>query len=439
MSTPLSLSPSAPRGPLRALLYSAEMARAFTLTTIGTVFALPAILRLLGQTGAISVVAGLCLIGGAMLLVRRDEISWPRLLPSTLLLFLCLALASSIWSTDRGRSVLGWLALASIAFLAVAVAHVRDTLQTVRATGDVLRMLLGVSLALEILSGILLDMPISFLGIQGNIALGGPVQGIFGTRNLLGLATVIALITFVIEWRTSSVSTGTSIFSVVLAGSLAFLSASPTVYVVALGVGLATGVLTLVRHTAPARRSLVQGVLAGVVLVGGVTAYIFRHTIIGWLNAGSDFSTRAELWDALLTLVELRPVQGWGWFGAWDRNDLPFYLINSMVNDRHASALNAYLDVLLQIGWAGLLLFSLFCGVALVRGWLVASQRRSVIYAWTPLITVTLLIESMFESFTLVGAGWFMLVLCAVRAGQSRSWRNRFQDRDAPTGTVETR
>ncbi|HQX35640.1 MAG TPA: O-antigen ligase family protein, partial [Microbacteriaceae bacterium] len=98
MSTPLSLSPSAPRGPLRALLYSAEMARAFTLTTIGTVFALPAILRLLGQTGAISVVAGLCLIGGAMLLVRRDEISWPRLLPSTLLLFLCLALASSIWS-----------------------------------------------------------------------------------------------------------------------------------------------------------------------------------------------------------------------------------------------------------------------------------------------------------------------------------------------------
>ncbi|HRA08376.1 MAG TPA: O-antigen ligase family protein, partial [Microbacteriaceae bacterium] len=112
MSTPLSLSPSAPRGPLRALLYSAEMARAFTLTAIGAVFALPAILRLLGQTGAISVVAGLCLIGGAMLLVRRDEISWPRLLPSTLLLFLCLALASSIWSTDRGRSVLGWLALA---------------------------------------------------------------------------------------------------------------------------------------------------------------------------------------------------------------------------------------------------------------------------------------------------------------------------------------
>lgn len=439
MSTPLSVPPAAPHGPLRALLHSAAMARAFALTTIGAVFSLPAILRLLEQTGAITVVAGLCLIGGAMLVVRRDEISWPRLLPSTLLLFLLFALASTLWSTDRGRTFLGWLALAAIAFLAIAVAHVRDTLQTVRATGDVLRALLAVSLALEILSGILLDMPITFLGIQGDIVLGGPVQGIFGTRNLLGLATVIALVTFVIEWRTSSVRTGVSVFSVALAGALAFLSASPTVYVVALGVGVATGVLTLVRHTSPARRGLVQGVLAGVVLIGGITAYILRHTIIAVMNAGSDFSTRAELWDALLTLVELRPVQGWGWFGPWDRNDLPFYLINSMVNDRHASALNAYLDVLLQLGWAGLVLFSIFCGIALVRGWLVASQRRSVIYAWTPLITVTLLIESMFESFTLVGAGWFMLVLCAVRAGQSRSWRNRFDERDASTGTVATR
>ena len=109
------------------------------------------------------------------------------------------------------------------------------------------------------------------------------------------------------------------------------------------------------------------------------------------------------------------------------------------MSDRHATALNAYLDVLLQVGWVGLLVFATFCGVTLVRGWLMASERRSVIYAWTPLITVALLIESAFESFTLVGAGWFMLVLCAVRAGQSRSWRERLPARDAPTGGVPVR
>lgn len=439
MTESLSLPPPAPHGRIAALLHSAEMARAFTLTTIGAVFSLPALTRLLGAPGAISVIAGLCLIGAAILFVRREEISWPRLLPSTLLLFLALALASAVWSTDRGRTLLGWLALFAIAFLAVVVAHVRDTLQTVRATGDVLRLLLGVSLALEILSGILFDVPFTFLGIQGNLAAGGPVQGIFGTRNLLGLATVIALITFVVEWRTASVRPGLSIFSVILAGSLAFLSASPTVFVVAVGVGVASGALTLVRHTTPARRGIVQGSLAGVVVVAGIIAYAMRHTIIAWMNAGSDFSTRSELWDAILNLVALRPVQGWGWFGPWDRNELPFYLINFNVDDRHASALNAYFDVLLQLGWAGLLIFAGFCGITLVRSWFVASQRRSVVYAWTPLITVTLLIESMFESFTIVGVGWFMLVLCAVRAGQSRSWRERFDEVDTPTTPVRTR
>ena len=63
-----------------------------------------------------------------------------------------------------------------------------------------------------------------------------------------------------------------------------------------------------------------------------------------------------------------------------------------------------------------------------------ASERRSVVYAWTPLMLVTLLIDSMFESFTLSGLGWLMLVLCAVRAGQSRSWRARLRSGEESPG-----
>ncbi len=40
------------------------------------------------------------------------------------------------------------------------------------------------------------------------------------------------------------------------------------------------------------------------------------------------------------------------------------------------------------------------------------------------LVLVALAVDSAFESFTLTGPpGWFLLVLCALRAGQSRSWR----------------
>jgi exopolysaccharide production protein ExoQ len=286
---------------------------------------------------------------------------------------------------------------------------------------------LSISVVLEIMSGILLDIPFTFLGIQGNIAALGPVQGIFGTRNLLGFYAVIALITFLIEWRTSSVRTGVSLYSVVLGGVLAVLSDSPTVVVLGVSVAAAAGVLMLVRHTVPSRRAPLQWGIGAVVVVGLIAAYFMRQPIVQIMGAGTDFSIRTNLWRTAITYSGFYPVQGWGWFGPWDPDHFPFNVINLVLGDKNASALNAYIDVLLQLGWVGLLLFLTLSGIALVRSWLVASERRSVVYAWTPLILVALLIDSLFESFTLMSAGWVMLVLCAARAGQSRSWRDRIE------------
>lgn len=408
-----------------ALLASADLARAFTIAVFGAVFSAFAIERIAGRVTYASIVVALCVLGLGMLIARRREFSLVRLAPTTVLLFIAWALASVFWSQDTSGSFWGWVSLFGLAFLAVTIGHVRDTLQTVRALGDVLRVLLSISLGMEILSGILLDIPIRFLGIQGNIAQFGPVQGIFGTRNLLGFVAVIALITFLIEYRTQTVRLGVSVYSVVLAGGLAALSDSPTVLVLAVAVGLSVGALALVRHARPADRSALQWTFGGIVVAGLAIGYAARHPIIALLGAGSDFATRVTLWNTMVDYLRSKPVQGWGWFGPWNGAEFPFSAINYTLRTSHASGLNAYFDVLLQLGWIGLLLFAGLAGVALVRSWLDASQRRSVIYAWTPLVLIALLVDSMFESFTLTGFGWLLLVLCAVRAGQSRSWRER--------------
>lgn len=408
-----------------ALLASADLARAFTIAVLGAVFAAFAIERIAGRVTYVSIVVALCVLGLGMLIARRREISLVRLVPTTVLGFVAWALASVFWSQDASGSLWSWVSMLGLAFLAVTIGHVRDTLQTVRALGDVLRVLLSLSLAVEILSGILLDIPIRFLGIQGDIARFGPVQGIFGTRNLLGFVAVIALITFLIEYRTQTVRLGVSVFSVVLAGGLAALSDSPTVLVLAVAVGVAVGALALVRRARPADRSVLQWTFGGVVVAGLAIGYAARRPIIALLGAGSDFNTRVALWNTIVDYLRSKPVQGWGWFGTWDPAEFPFSAINYTLRSTHATALNAYFDVLLQLGWIGLLLFLGLAGVALVRSWLDASQRRSVIYAWTPLVLIALLVDSMFESFTLTGFGWLLLVLCAVRAGQSRSWRER--------------
>ena len=414
---------SAPPGWLGALLDSASFARAFTLVVFATVFSAFAIERIAGYVTYVTIVAGLCSMGLAVMVARRREISLLRLVPTTVLIFIGWAFVSIVWSSDTTASFWSWVSMAALAFLAVVIGHVRDTLQTVRALGDVLRVLLGVSLALEVLSGVLLDVPFAFLGIQGNLAQLGPVQGIFGTRNLLGFVAVIALITFLIEYRTQSVRPGVSVASVVLAGGLAALSDSPTVVVLALGVGLAVGALALVRHARPERRGGLQLALGALVVIGVFVGYAARHPIIALLGAGTDFSMRVELWNFMVDILRQKPVQGFGWFGVWDQQEYPFNAINFWLDTNHASGLNAYFDVALQLGWVGLVLFLALATLALARSWLVAGERRSVVYAWTPLILVTLLIDSMFESFALTGLGWLMLVLCAVRAGQSRSWR----------------
>lgn len=421
------------RGPA-AILDSAAFARAYTLAAFGAVSSSVAIERIAGRVTYVTIIVGLCIISIGMLVTRRREVSLVRLIPTSLLAFAGWALVSTFWSTDTTTSLSSWLALAGIALIAVTIGQVRDTLQTVRALGDVMRVLLTASLILEILSGILLDTPLAFLGIQGNIAEFGPIQGLFGTRNLLGFAAVIALITFLVEYRTQSVAPGVSLYSVVLGGVLAVLSDSPTVVVLAVAVGVATAALALVRHTSPARRPALQWTLGALLVVGLVAGYLSRHPIIRWLGAGTDFSMRADLWANLLIYQRVRPVQGWGWFGPWARSEFPFVSLNFVLDSSHASALNAYFDVLLQLGWVGLFLFLALAGVALVRSWLDASERRSIIYAWTPLVLVALLVDSMFESFTLWGFGWLLLVLCAVRAGQSRSWRERMESADVEPG-----
>jgi len=410
---------------LARLIGSADFARAFTLTAIATLVGAHLIERIAGTLTLRTVIVGLCIIAIAVLAARRDEISLLRLVPTTLMMLVAWAFASVFWSTDPFGSFARWAAMAAVALLAVTIGHIRDTLQTVRALGDVLRVALTLSLVLEVLSGVIFDTPFRFLGIQGTIAAFGPVQGIFGTRNMLGFIAVVALITFAVEMRAHSVRPDVSVYSLSLATGLGLLSASPTVLVLAVVVGAATGALALVRSVAPERRTAVQWTLAGVVALASVAAYTQRTRIIDLLGADDDLSMRTNLWALAQYFAGRQPVQGWGWFGSWDAAEQPFASINQLLDQSHTTALNAYVDVQLQLGWVGVLLLCALGGIALVRSWLDASQRRSVVYAWTPLMLVALVATSVFESVALYGVGWMLLVLCAVRAGQSRGWRER--------------
>lgn len=410
-------------------LSSAPLAAAFASISIGTAFAEHLITRLIGPAGFTAMVVGLVAIGAGILIARLPIIEWRGLLPISVLLFLGWSAVSIVWSIAPLATIPAIGEQLSWAFLAIVIALTRDTIQIVRATGGALRLLLGASLALEILSGVLIDAPLPFLGISGNLALGGPLEGVFGSRSALGVAALLGLVTFVVEWRTRSVRHGLTIGSIALAVGLALGTRSPTVALLAMVIGIASAVLYALRQLRPEPRRVWQFALLVTVLIGGLLGYVFRAEVFRLLGLGAEIEQRYALWQETMLRLAPNGLNGWGWTGGWVADAVPFRLIDQAVGRTNPSALNAYLDVSLQLGLIGLALFLVLGGLALFRTWMIAANRRSVVHVWAALIVVTLLASGAAESSLLTSGGWLLLVVCAVLGAGGLSWRHKLPQR----------
>lgn len=411
-------------------LGSARFNSVLSLVAVGVGFSTHTIRALIGWPGLTGALAVLVILSALSFIAQRHLVEWHGLLPVTIIAFVGWCALSIFWSDYQWATAGGVVYQLSFAFLALYIALVRDAIQIVRVVGDVLRFLLAVSLSLEVVSGLLLDLPIKFLDIQGNIALGGPIQGLFGSRNQLSIVALIAFVTFLVELRTRSVRPPLAAVSITLAGLCILLAHSPVIAAVSVVVGLATLALYGIRQVKPGQRRYYQWGLAVLTVAVLVAAYVYRTRVIDLLNARSDFQVRYKLWIQMWELIPINQTAGWGWVGSWPSDVYPFTAMQEATGVFHADGLNAYLDVYLQVGIIGVILFVALIALAFGRSWLLASNKRSVVYAWPPLVLVSLLVTSVFESSILVESGWLLLVICAIKASQGMSWRVHLPHRE---------
>jgi len=401
--------------------------QALTVLILVVSLASPALQMLLGWPGHIGVVGTLVTLATLSLWGQREEIEWRGVLPISLLAFFGWIALSVVWSSFTWASVGGISYAFAFAYLAVYIALSRDLIQMVRAAGDALRGILVTSLAVEVLSGIVLDVPFGFLSVEGNLAFGGPIQGVAGTRNYLCFLAGLAVMTFWIEFRTRSVRRMTSVASLVLAAGTVLLARSPVTLIVLIGIAVAGVALMLVRRTTPERRAIAQPVLFGIVALLAAGAWIARRRILDVVNAGSDLEVRLRLWNSLRELIDTRPVEGWGWVGRWPVEVFPFSSIRTTTGGQADSALNALFDAWFQIGVVGTILLVVAVGLGFVRAWLVASEFRSTVHVW-PALTLALLAATSFaESYVLAEGGLVLMVVACISAARKRSWRQKLR------------
>ncbi|NQX36798.1 O-antigen ligase [Herbiconiux sp. VKM Ac-2851] len=431
----MTAEPRPPHHPVAAALTffgQTRFAKALTVAILGTAFFSHLLRSTVGWPGLIAMVAVLVLLAALSFAGRWRELDWHGLLPVSLLLFLAWCALTSLWSQYLPSTLNGLAYLLAYAFLGIYVAVVRDLIQIVRALGDVLRVVLTLSLVVEVLSGILLDVPIRFLGVTGALASGGPIQGVLGTRNMLGFVGLIALVTFVIELATRSVRRGTWVFSVIVAALAIVFSGSPVTLGVAIVTAVAALVLFALRSAAPDTRRGWHFVLLAVGLLTLVLGFLVRGRILEILSTRREFTYRLEIWRELWRLIDLNPLEGWGWTGFWRSNVSPFFALDVIGNRAHTSALNAYFDVYFQTGLIGIAIFVVFVALTMGRAWVLAAARKSIVYVWIALVMVVLVVTSSAESAVLVEYGWLLLVICSVKAARDLSWRRNLRRADDP-------
>jgi exopolysaccharide production protein ExoQ len=369
-------------------------------------------------------------------------------LPYPLLAFMVLATVSLVWSQYPAASALGLLTTWLIVLGALALAISFSWGELLNGLSRVLRILIAASLLFELIVATIVRGPILPWTTQPEVAVpgydtipkmlywsrnelfetfdSGRIQGIVGNANHLGFLALLGVIIFSIQWATGTMTRRWSITWIAVAALTLFFTRSATV-TVALAVVALTLVSLLVirsRRTDRARRwtalAFVSLAAAGIAL-----GFALRETIFGLLGKSSDLTGRADIWQTVIGLAQQRPAFGWGWVSFWMPWAEPFkglVIRNGVVQ---VQAHDTWLDLWLQLGIVGVVVFGALVLSTLLRSWIAAVDRPrsapglvepySALTLLPILIMVALVVQSIPESRLLGEYALALLVIIAVK------------------------
>jgi exopolysaccharide production protein ExoQ len=392
------------------------------------------------------VIVAVIAVGATLLLVHnRHRFSLTKL-PYPLIAFLVLATLSIAWSNYRLLSVGGAFAQCLTTAAAVAVAVTLNWDELLRVLGWVFRLILGMSFVFEFIVSAFIRHPIYPVWVVPDdpahpakllywsrdlLFHGDKIQGIVGNSSLLAMAALLALIVFAIQLLNRSVGRAGWFWLLVAIATIAITRSATIFLALAAVVVVVIAVLALRRAATPRARSVSYLVIVVVVAVGALGAVLFRTPILHALGKSADFTGRIGIWQAVIHLAQERPAIGWGWISYWAPWAAPFkgLIVRGGVQVLHAH--DAWLDVWLQLGIVGLVVFGGLVLSTLVRSWQFAVDRsitapRTVgTYSWIALVPILVftaqLVQSIAESRMLVEGGWMLLIIWAVKTKWSPS------------------
>ena len=296
-------------------------------------------------------------------LIRHREVmaALRRHLPTIALLGL--VMLSVAWSADAGTTLQRGVALMLTTLFGVYLAARFELSQLLR----VLAAALGIGAVLSVL--MVLAVPSWGLD-RGDHA--GDWRGIYSHKNSLAEIMVLSSIIHLLLWRGTKERRGLYLAGGLLSAGLVVMSSSKT----ALGVLVTLVALSLLYRSIRWSYTVAVPLLAGCVLVvGGIGVLALANTEAIFTALGKDptLTGRTPMWLAIIDMIERRPLLGYGYSAFWGGLESASAPVLLRIGWNTPHAHNGFLDILLQLGVVGMLvfLFALFTaarnGVRMVR------------------------------------------------------------------------
>lgn len=373
--------------------------------------------------------------------LRRERIKYPGI---ATLMFVALTFLSAAWAASWWSTLLG----ATINLGIVAAALVMTTIPLERFIALLHWCLQGQligSLLFEAAAGLFWGgvRPVwhgsvhnsdVYWWTHGEIFAGGRAYGLPGNPNLLAMLALMALIVAAAR-ALSGKDRRTWPLWILLSVALITLSQSLTVSLTAAAIVAASALIIIrFRVSRPAyyRAFFSSLSLMGIAVIIGAVLW---QPLAEWLGRSPDLTGRLEFWRIILVRWLYSPVVGDGWMGYWMPWVEPYGALLQDGSIVLLQAHNVWLDIALQLGIVGVLVFfalqvgAMQNAVAIIRYGVEHPAIRSV----PLLLLIALAVQGVTESRPLTEIGALLLFLFA--AGLPRSKEGRA--RTLPIATVQ--
>lgn len=380
----------------------------------------------------IPVWAGLVIVASvwSLVVIIVHRVSW-RSLPLPALALLGWWAVSPVWSPYPTTSLLMLLSALMGVLFGLAITSAIPIDELIHRSALSVRLILAGSIVFEVVVAFIghpiypvgfVEMPstpIELAWSRGQFFSAGRIQGLVGNANVLGMLGLVLLIMGL--WRVYASRHWRNLGSLDVAIAIVIIArtVSATVTITLVSLAIIIGLTALARKTGPWWRILVVSAVAAI--GGGIVVAVANWTaFVAVLGKSPDLTHRFDIWAAVIDRIAARPIQGSGFVGWWPNWD-PWFAIHAVDGLQMSQAHNVWLDVAMQSGFVGVVLFSVTLVFALWHLWrtFVVSPRSATTVLFVVLCALT--VQSLTESRLLHEWGFVTLIACVTTAERIRA------------------